>query len=440
MEMISNYIEAKRLYYSNLQEVSNLTDEEKNALEAYLAFGRELSAWLSTKSHSIEQCLSYFESSLYMNIISKKCSDIFFKRNDELIDEDDMLYEWLKVAKTQSSDNPELLSSKPLLEKKAEKEIEGGADFFGIAPIELPKAIKFRAGFTYSFLYPCVRVLYYIINHKKYFQKFKEEISEYITEGSKILSADADNEIKQECISDLQIDLFGVSTFKEDLTHIVSLVFNIEQDYIKSINDILYSIVKLISTCKNNGVFTPKEAEIIGNILNQSFIKEDIDKVRAEILRYEQNSEVFMLPKDYFLKSVSDRHEEYLSGCQLGTYSDVEKFMELINYLGDGGYIENNKTTKDLLAYRLTGRLRPEIDGDLPKIAWHGNGAHGSSCIYLISCISDSKKKFESMKRFFEAEFPDKKPSSIAYSCPKAFRERLHELFPKIFKLKNSEQ
>lgn len=152
-----------------------------------------------------------------------------------------------------------------------------------------------------------------------------------------------------------------------------------------------------------------------------------------------ENEVELKLPSNFFaLKPHTDR-SEYFGGSNFIAGTDIEKFTELLNWLGEKGYIENDFRTKRLLAYRLTGRWRPE--GKLPKIKWMGKGAKGSNCIYLVSkACEDKKKKFDKMQEFFDRDFPKNNINAYARSSGKPFRKSLNEFFPKIFTLKPGDE
>lgn len=151
-----------------------------------------------------------------------------------------------------------------------------------------------------------------------------------------------------------------------------------------------------------------------------------------------ENEAELKLPSNFFaLKPHTDR-SEYFGGSNFIAGTDIEKFTEFLNWLGEKGYIENDFRTKRLLAYRLTGRWRPE--GELLKIKWMGKGAKGSNCIYLVSKTCEDRKKYDKMQEFFDRDFPKKDINSYATNSGKPFRKSLNEFFPKIFTLKPGDE
>lgn len=162
------------------------------------------------------------------------------------------------------------------------------------------------------------------------------------------------------------------------------------------------------------------------------------EEIGAEDDAYPENKVELTLPADFFsLKPEKDRLE-YLGGSYFIAGTDIENFTKLINWLGEKGYIENDFKTKRLLAYRLTGRWKPE--GDLPKIKWMGKGARGSNCIYLVSHACEDGNKYDKMKEFFDRDFPDTKINSYATNSGKSFRRNLNKFFPNIFPLKPGDE
>ena len=255
-----------------------------------------------------------------------------------------------------------------------------------------------------------------------------------------------DKDLIKDIIDDLTIDLGGdrgdvdkfinpcfdmISSLKEvNLPSVigngVALVREMLQDvfmYIKGEDPIV-------------GMLNDKEKKAFDSIIHQPFMEPVINKMMETIKEEaEQDSvedETFTLPDNYFSGiSPSTNRKEYFTSTLWGDKCCVEDFVDLINYIADRGFIENNKATKQLLAFRLTGRLRP--DGELPKIKWNGKAAKGADCIFLLKC-TDAKPKYPKMKEFFEADFPTK---YFANNASVRFMEKLHELFPEIYKLPN---
>ena len=156
-----------------------------------------------------------------------------------------------------------------------------------------------------------------------------------------------------------------------------------------------------------------------------------LEKISVQDDSCPENKVELILPPNFFaLKPHSDR-SEYFGASFFIAGTDIETFTALINWLGEKGYIENDLKTKRLLAYRLTGRWRPE--GDLPKIKWMGRAASGGDCIYLVSRSSEEiGRKYDKMKQFIDYPFPEQ-PKSYIKNSGKSFRKSLNQYFPKIF-------
>lgn len=86
------------------------------------------------------------------------------------------------------------------------------------------------------------------------------------------------------------------------------------------------------------------------------------------------DSKYGFIPEDYFdeLNKASGIYDEYFNTELFNEHlrkDKLDEFVKLINYLGDMGYIENNNRTKAILAYRLTGLIRPSGEV-IEKIDW----------------------------------------------------------------------
>lgn len=181
-----------------------------------------------------------------------------------------------------------------------------------------------------------------------------------------------------------------------------------------------------------------KEKEAFDSILSQPEFKSILSQWVEEYDQVILEKEVpFSLPVNYFTHlDPSPNKDEYLQGSLFDRTRDVYKFVSLINYIADRGFIENNLYTKKLLAFRLTGRMRPE--GYLPKIKWTGRAKQGADCLFLMKCYGpNNPDKFDRMAKFFDADFPQKDLSSYVHNAGKAFMVKLNELFPEIYELPN---
>lgn len=141
----------------------------------------------------------------------------------------------------------------------------------------------------------------------------------------------------------------------------------------------------------------------------------------------------FLLPKDYFdWNNCSNMPTEYFYLKKSVRGKGPSVLTDLINYLADMGYIEDCAAVKQLLAYRLTGRCRPE--GGLPPIAWRGKNGKSYELIYLVRYLSD-RGDYKKMRRFFVGpEWVKDRDSSYANAADTEFRKRMSEFYPEACK------
>lgn len=107
-------------------------------------------------------------------------------------------------------------------------------------------------------------------------------------------------------------------------------------------------------------------------------------------------------------------------------------FVNFINYIANEGFIENDDETKALLAYRLTGRMRPEKQ-KLDKIIWFKEKGEPKELYYVIKYFSPrSRTKFsKQMKEYFENDyFGVDCYSRTAEDVSDGFKDKLENFFP----------
>lgn len=136
----------------------------------------------------------------------------------------------------------------------------------------------------------------------------------------------------------------------------------------------------------------------------------------------------FHLPDDYFsFRNESGRTKEYF-----GVHPDVikagpERFMQLIDYLADLGYIDSSTEAKNLFAYRFSGRMRPEM---VVPLEWHGRNGKGYELIYLVKMLTE-RGDYRKMRQFFYGPvWPKDRYSSYARGADYGLKETLHKLYP----------
>lgn len=134
------------------------------------------------------------------------------------------------------------------------------------------------------------------------------------------------------------------------------------------------------------------------------------------------------LPPDFFTLRCDAAHcEEYLAINDEIISAGADKFAQLINYLAENDYIGSSAQTKQLLAYRLVGKMRPD---DVDTIEWHGYNNQPYELIYLVKHLS-ARANYRKMRQFFTGpQWVKDRDSSYAKSAHYDFRRFLHSLYP----------
>ena len=183
--------------------------------------------------------------------------------------------------------------------------------------------------------------------------------------------------------------------------------------------------------------FLLKERNLIDPILDHPIAKDLIDRIWEE---YEnpkpKPSEPFTLPDDFFdWQHKSNSPKEYFYMDDTFKKKGVETFVAFINWLADKSYIADDNAVKALLAYRLTGRCRPEGE-ELPVIEWRGKNNKPYELIYIIKSFSD-RGDYKKMRLFFHGpEWVKDRDSSYANSADSEFRRQVEKFYPFICKSK----
>ena len=172
----------------------------------------------------------------------------------------------------------------------------------------------------------------------------------------------------------------------------------------------------------NVKVFKPRERRIIEDILSRPEAK-----VQAASA---MDGGDFHLPSDYFsLKNDSAYTDDYFTLRYEVVMAGPDKFTELINYLSDHGYIDNNKLVKQMFAYRFSAKMRPER---IVPIEWHGRNGKSYELIYLIKCLTE-RADYRKMRRFFFGpQWVKDRDSSYAKNANYEFKLFLCRLYPMI--------
>ena len=181
--------------------------------------------------------------------------------------------------------------------------------------------------------------------------------------------------------------------------------------------------------------FTLKERNLIDPSLGNPMAKELIDKIWEEYQNPKPKPvEHFTIPDDFFdWQYKANTPKEYFYMDDAFKKKGVKTFVAFIDWLADKGYIEDDNEVKALLAYRLTGRCRPEGE-ELPVIEWHGKNGKSYELIYLVRFLSD-RGDYRKMRRFFTGpEWVKDRDSSYANSADSEFRKQMSEFYPEVCK------
>ena len=183
------------------------------------------------------------------------------------------------------------------------------------------------------------------------------------------------------------------------------------------------------------GDFTLKERNLIDPILDNPLAKDLIDRIWEEYKNPKPKpAEPFTLPEDFFdWQHKSDTPKEYFYMDDALKKQGVDTLVTFIDWLADKGYIAGDNEVKAMLAYRLTGRCRPEGE-ELPVIEWHGKNGKSYELIYLVRFLSD-RGDYRKMRRFFIGpEWVKDRDSSYANSADSEFRKQMSEFYPEVCK------
>ena len=203
--------------------------------------------------------------------------------------------------------------------------------------------------------------------------------------------------------------------------------------------------LQLWETGELEGMFSKQSEE---DSLNEDGGKEAVDSVAAnkkeqqstqqiEELDKEEghlypDSKYEFVPENYFepgciSKGYIEEHYELVDRVKK---HGLQAFVDFINFIAKEGFIENEDEIKALLAYRLTGRMRPE---KLEKIIWFKEKSEPKELYYVIKYFSPrSGKKFsKQMKEYFENDyFGVENYSRTAEDVSDDFKDKLEGFFP----------
>lgn len=146
----------------------------------------------------------------------------------------------------------------------------------------------------------------------------------------------------------------------------------------------------------------------------------------------DKEQESFQLANDFFDIKNKDKEankDEYYKISDRYRQKGWERIMqELIDWLAQEGYIDEDKAVKEQFAYRMTGYCRPE---HLCQIEWHGRNEKSHELIYLIKHLP-MRADYKKMKAIFTGlEWVKKSDSSYADLADADFKRKLDELYGK---------
>ena len=136
----------------------------------------------------------------------------------------------------------------------------------------------------------------------------------------------------------------------------------------------------------------------------------------------------FRLPDDYFsFHNEADDTKEYFGLHPEVIKAGVEPFVKLVNYLAEAGYIDASAATKQLFAYRFSGRMRPD---KVEPIEWHGKNSNSYELIYLVRNLTE-RANYRKMRNFFTGpKWVKDRDSSYARGADYHLKAYLHQLYP----------
>ena len=136
----------------------------------------------------------------------------------------------------------------------------------------------------------------------------------------------------------------------------------------------------------------------------------------------------FCLPDDYFsFQNEADDTKEYFGLHPEVIKAGVEPFVQLMDYLAEAGYIDSSAATKQLFAYRFSGRMRPE---KVEPIEWLGKNGNSYELIYLVRNLTE-RANYRKMRNFFTGpKWVKDRDSSYARGADYHLKAYLHQLYP----------
>ena len=176
-------------------------------------------------------------------------------------------------------------------------------------------------------------------------------------------------------------------------------------------------------------LFTLNERKKIEEICHRPAAKGIYYTLHQQFVTKQDNAP-FELSIDYFsLKNESAYTDDFFTLRYEVVKAGSEKLTQLINYLSECGYISNSLMVKQMFAYRLSGKQRPER---IVPIEWHGRNGKSYELIYLIKCLTE-RADYRKMRRFFfGCEWVKDRDSSYAKNANYELKFFLHRLYNNI--------
>lgn len=197
-----------------------------------------------------------------------------------------------------------------------------------------------------------------------------------------------------------------------------------------------------------NSVINSKEREILNRVVKDPKFVALFNSLKDETADSpdtldsddaDDNNNVFTLPDDYF-----NQPEDPEGRISLGDIRSIikdkgaENFKNFIDYLASEGHIKNNLQTKNSLAYRLTGRMKP--NNLLDKIKWEKD-FNFLKLYYIVKVFYDDNgrigmnrnnktrqtSRYKRMEDFLDFIPVSQNPSSRAESVAEEFKKKMEE-------------
>lgn len=178
--------------------------------------------------------------------------------------------------------------------------------------------------------------------------------------------------------------------------------------------------------------FSMQESALLSQILSRP---EGQMQYQAALVQYQQQQSVLSQeqpswppPTDFLaFRCDADHCNEYLTISVEILSAGTDKLVQLIDYLAENDYISSSHEVKQLMTYRLTGKMRPP---KVVPIEWHGHNNQPYELIYLVKHLS-ARANYRKMRQFFTGpKWVKDRDSSYAKSAHYDFRRFLHHLYP----------